>query len=135
HLSALEFLPPRVTAWQQVVSRYSSGRLGLMGAAAGAAALLVIAGFLYQQLQLVRLQAQWSGMGPKVKELKQVQQQIGQYRPWFDQNCRVLVIMRQLTEAFPEDGVVTAKTVEIRDLGTVSCTGQTKDYQALLRTL
>jgi len=131
----LEFLPPRIAAWRQIVTRYSSGRLGLVGAAAGAVALLVIAAFAFQQWQLVRLDAQWTRLAPKVKDLKQLQAQISQYRPWFDQNCRVLTIMRQLTEAFPEDGIVTAKTVEIRDAGIVSCTGQTRDYQALMRIL
>jgi hypothetical protein len=132
---AMEFLPPRVTAWQQMVSRYSSGKLRLAGAAAAAAAVLVVGLFFFQQWQLVRLQTQWAGLSPKVKDLEKVLQQIRQYRPWFDENCRGLIIMRQLTEAFPEDGVVSAKNVEIRDLGTVTCTGQTRDYQALLRTL
>ena len=131
----LEFLPPKVSAFRQLTNRYSSGRLGLIGAAAALFALAVIGAFLFQQAQLVKLQTQWTSLAPKYKELKQVQQQISQYRPWFDQNCRGLTILRQLTEAFPDDGVVTAKTVEIRDLGAVSCTGQTKDYQALLRTL
>jgi hypothetical protein len=74
-------------------------------------------------------------MAPKVRELDTVQQQIRQYRPWYDENVRGLTILRQLTQAFPDDGVVSAKTVEIRDLSTVTCTGQTKDYQALLKTL
>jgi hypothetical protein len=135
HGPALEFLPPLVTAWQQLAARYSSGKLRLAGAAAVVAALLVLGGFLFQQWQLVRLQTQWVAMAPKVKELDKILQQIRQYRPWFDENCRGLTIMRQLTEAFPEDGLVTAKTVEIRELSTVTCTGQARDYQALLRTL
>ncbi|HTV75723.1 MAG TPA: hypothetical protein VMD57_01905, partial [Candidatus Baltobacteraceae bacterium] len=43
-----------------------------------------------------------------------------------------LAILRQLSLAFPEDGVVTAKTVEIRDDNSVSCSGVANDYAALL---
>jgi len=37
--------------------------------------------------------------------------------------------------AFPEDGSVTARTVEIRGGNTVTCTGVAQDIGALLRTL
>jgi hypothetical protein len=48
---------------------------------------------------------------------------------------KALAIMRCLTEAFPEDGTVTAKTVEIREPNTVTCTGTARSYQALLKTV
>ena len=40
-----------------------------------------------------------------------------------------------MTQAFPEDGVVSAKTVEIRDLSAVTCTGVTRDNQSLIKTV
>jgi hypothetical protein len=43
--------------------------------------------------------------------------------------------LRQLTTAFPEDGVVTAKTVEIRNANLVTCTGTARDNASLLRML
>jgi hypothetical protein len=43
--------------------------------------------------------------------------------------------MRQLTTAFPEDGSVTAKTVEIREMKTVACSGNADSYAALMRTV
>ena len=64
-----------------------------------------------------------------------MQQQIQQYSPWFDDSFRNLTILRQLALAFPEDGAVTAKTVEIRDDNTVTCTGTAQDNGALRRTL
>ena len=42
-------------------------------------------------------------------------EQIRQYRPWYDGTFRDLAILRQLSLAFPEDGAVTAKTIEIHD--------------------
>ncbi len=130
-----EFLPPRLTAWQQVARRYSSGKMGMTGAVAGSAALLVAGLFFFQQWQLSRWGSQWSAMAPKVTQLQKVQDQIRQFRPWFDEFLRGMTILRQLTAAFPENGVVSAKSVEIRDLSAVTCTGVATDYQALVKTL
>jgi hypothetical protein len=130
-----EFLPPRVTAWQQVSSRYAAGKLRSVIGVASSAAALVGALFFYQQCQLWGLRSQWQGMAAKVTELDQIQDNIKRYRPWFDESVRGLTILRALTSAFPEDGTVTAKTIEIRDLGTVTCTGTARNYQVLLRTV
>ena len=127
-----ELLPPRVTAWQQVATRYSSGKLRMAGAAA--AALLVIVGglFLFQQWQLMRLRSKWAAMSAQVHELDKLQSQIRQFRPWYDDSLVGLSILKNLTKAFSEDGVVAAKTVEIRDLSAVTCTGTAKDTRSVL---
>jgi len=71
-------------------------------------------------------------MSVKVAELEKAQDQIRFYRPWYDDSYRTLSILRQVTLAFPEDGAVTAKTIEIRDSGTtVSCSGNTRDSASL----
>ncbi|MCX6922512.1 MAG: hypothetical protein NT154_04755 [Verrucomicrobia bacterium] len=132
---AFEFLLPKVTALQQLAARYSSGRLRTIVSAAAAVALLVGALFFYQQAQLWQLESQWTKLQPTVKQLKALQEQIRQYRPWYDDTVRGLTILRSLTEAFPEDGIVTAKTVEIRELNAVTCTGIARDRHALLKTI
>jgi len=131
--AAFEFLPPKVSQWQQVMARYGTGKLRKAGAIAAGVAALVIAAFLIQQVILWRLQSQWDAMKAQVKELETTQVQIKQYRPWYDESARSLSILRQLTAAFPEDGVVTAKTVEIRESNQVTCTGTARDYASLLR--
>lgn len=133
--STLEFLPPRVTAWQQFAARYSSGKLQQAGIAAAALFILVGGAFLFHQWQYWRLQSQWSGMKNRVQVLEDMNGKIRQFRPWFDDSIRGLVILRRLTDAFPEDGSVTAKSVEIRDLSTVNCTGVARDYESLLKTV
>ena len=132
---AFEFLPPRPTAWQQMAARYSSSRLRAAGAVAAGILVLVGGLFLFQEAQLLVLRSQWSRISARVKELEGVQQQIQTYRPWFDESYRSLSILRQLTLAFPEDGAVTAKSVEIRDGNAVNCSGTAKDSAALLRML
>jgi hypothetical protein len=132
---AFEFLPPKPTAWQQIITKYSSSRLRSAGATAAGIVAIVGGLFLFQEIQLMRLRSQWSGMSAKVRELDGIQQQIQKYRPWFDESFRSLSILKQLTTAFPEDGAVTAKTVEIRDGNVVNCSGTARDNAALLRML
>jgi len=133
--TGFEFLPPRTSQWHQWTSRYSSRTLRYAAAAAGVIALIVVLAFVVQQIQLIRLRSQWSAMALQVRELEDMQGQIKKYRPWFDESMRSLSILRRLTEAFPEDGAVAAKTVEIRDQTGITCTGTARDSQALLKTL
>jgi hypothetical protein len=130
-----EFLPPKPTAWERLIHRYSSGKLRTGGAIAAAVVLLVGGLFAYQQIELSLLNSHWTKIADKVTELDGLQQQIHQYRPWFDDSFQELTILRELTQAFPEEGVVTAKSVEIQDGSTVTCTGTAHDQAAFLQTL
>jgi hypothetical protein len=107
----------------------------MTGATAGAVALLVMGVFLIQQWQLSRLRSHWGAMSQKAEELDGLQQEIRQYRSWFDRSFPSLSILRELTMVFPEDGVVSAKTVEICDANTVTCSGTARDNAVLLKTL
>jgi hypothetical protein len=136
----LEFLPPKISRWRQFAARYSSRKLAWVGAGAGAVALVIALAFLVQQAQLTYWRSKWKAIGARVTEIENMQQQTRRFRPWFDESCRSLSILRRLTEAFPEDGAVAAKTVEIRETAeprggvTVTCSGTARDYPALLRT-
>jgi len=132
---ALEFLPPRVTPWQQFAAKYSSGKLQQAGLAAAAIVVLAGGAFLFQNLQFWRLESQWAAIKSRVQSLEDMNGKIKQFRPWFDDSIRGLAILRRLTEAFPDDGSVTAKSMEIRDLATVNCTGTARDYESLLKTI
>ncbi len=133
--TGFEFLPPKISAWQQLTAKYSSRKLVTTGVAVGAVALLAGAAFGWQQYELWHWGSQWDGMKKRVAFVEDMQNQIRKYRPWFDESFRSLSILRKLTEAFPEDGGVSAKTVEIRDKSVVICTGTARNNQALLRTL
>ncbi|MEY2465777.1 MAG: hypothetical protein QOD03_298 [Verrucomicrobiota bacterium] len=132
---ALEFLPPKIPAWQQFADRYGSGKFRKVGIAAGAVLLLGIIAFGFQQVQIARLQSHWDQIASRANELQALQDKIQQFRPWSDDSLRGLTILKQLTAAFPEDGAVSAKTLEIRDLNTVTCSGIARDNQALLKML
>jgi hypothetical protein len=130
-----EFLPPQVSSWQQFMGRFGTGKLRQTGLIAAGVIGVVVGAFLIQQIILWRYQSRWSAMKTQVEALEVTQAKIKQFRPWYDESARSLSILKQLTQAFPEDGVVTAKTVEIREANLVTCTGTAKDNSALLRTL
>jgi hypothetical protein len=127
-----EFLPPKPTLVEQLVAKYSSGRLRTTGAVAAGVAVLILGLFLYQEIVLLRLRSQWGKMENQVTDLQKIQAQIQQYQPWYAGDYRSLAILRELSLAFPQDGVVTAKLISIRDDGTVNCSGNTSDSAALL---
>ena len=129
---AFEFLPPKPTLVEQLVTKYSSGRLRTTGAVAAGVAAIVLGLFLFQEFQLWHLGKQWQRMAVKVTELKNLQDKIQQYQPWYGGNYRSLQILRELALAFPEDGVVTAKVITIRDDGSVNCSGSAQNNAALL---
>ncbi len=129
---AFNFLPPKPTIIEQFATKYSSGRLRTVGAVAAGVVAIVGLLFFIQQIQLWRLRSQWSKMSAQVSQLQAVEGNIRQYRPWFDDSFRDLAILRQLSLAFPEDGAVTAKTIEIRDDNTVNCSGTARDTASLL---
>jgi hypothetical protein len=114
------------------MSRYGTGKLRKLSLAAGSVVALVLIAFLIQQFMLWRLESRWAAIKTEVGKLEVVQDKIKQFRPWYDESARTLSILRALTRAFPEDGAVTAKTVEIREQNRVACTGTARDYAALL---
>ena len=130
----IEFLPAKIPAWQQLTTKYASGRA--RQAIMAAAAVLVILGglFFYQEVQLVSWNSRWDKMSKEVGELKAIQDKIELYQPWSDNSIRGLTILKQITTAFPDDGAVTAKSLEIRDLSTVVCSGTARSMQSLLLT-
>jgi len=127
-----EFLAPRPNVLEQLVKKYTSGKLGTAGAAAAGVGAIVLGVFLFQQVQLWSLRSQWSKMEAKVVRLQSVQNHIREYRSWYSGTFTHLSILRQLSLAFPEDGSVTAKNIEVRN-GVVTCSGTARDYESLLK--
>ncbi|HEY4414606.1 MAG TPA: hypothetical protein VGO57_02850 [Verrucomicrobiae bacterium] len=128
----LEFLPPKPSVIEQAINKYSSGRMGTLGMAAAAIVVIVLLLFLFQEYQLLRLRSQWHKLEAHVAELNAVEDNIRQFRPWYDSSFHILTILKQITQVFPEDGVVTAKTIEIHDGNKVTCSGTARDNSSLL---
>ena len=131
----MEFLPPRISPWKKFAERYSSGKLAYAGAGAGAVLLIVALAFLVQQIIIWHWETRWKQIQPRVVELTKIRDEIRHYRPWFDESVRTLSILKRITEAFPQDGAVSAKTVELRAPATVTCTGTARSRDALIKAL
>jgi hypothetical protein len=129
-----DFLPPRVQPWQQILSSGMSRKWLVWAAEAAAAAVFcVIAAFGWQQWQISTLTSKWKGMEPQVTALTGNQDQIKKFRAFYDQSFRDLRILKVLTDAFPDDGTVSAKTITVRDLAKVNCTGVARDNDSYVR--
>ncbi len=131
----LEFLPPRPTRWALLMARYSSKRLATAGFAVAALAVLAVLAFGWLEYQRWSLRSEWAGMQVQVKALEAVQTRIREYRPWYDTSFRNLSILKRVTECFPENGSVTAKSFEVH--GTtkpiVNISGTARDRESVLR--
>lgn len=130
--ATLEFLPPRPSVLQQFLARHAQGPRRTVWTVAGAVASVVALAFLVQQVRLSLLESRWAGLSGKVRELERIQQDLRQYRPWTPAAARGLAILEALSSAFPENGSVTAKVVEIRESGEVACSGTATDSPSFL---
>lgn len=131
--AALEFLPPKASAIEQFLARHSTGGRRTTWGVAGAITTLVALLFLIQQIQLYVLESRWSKVSAKVHQLQVMQQDSRRFRPWAAGSFRSLRILEAVSRAFPENGSVTAKLIEIRESGEVVCTGTASDSGALLQ--
>lgn len=119
----LEFFVPQTKRLQQLAGHISSRRLLWIAGPAIAVLLLIGSAFVYQYWQLSNLETRWSAIEPKVAELETLQEKVKKFRLWFDDTIQSLEIASTVTEAFPEEGSVWVKTLEIKDLFNVYCSG------------
>jgi len=135
--SRIEFLAPRPGRVALLIARYNAKRLGTTLAAVGAAVVLTLAVFLWQEIRLVSLRSDWAGLQAGVAGLQAVEDRIREDRPWYDRSLPDLRILASVTRCFPENGSLTARTISIQKtaaLTIVSISGTAREDQALLRT-
>ncbi|MGC9326470.1 MAG: hypothetical protein ACP5I1_02440, partial [Candidatus Hinthialibacter sp.] len=89
--------------------------------------------FAYQHFRLISLENQWSAIKDQVTEIESLQNKVKQFRPWFNSSATGLSILKTLTEAFPEEGTVWAKLVEIDDLSLITCSGYAQNNSHWLK--
>jgi hypothetical protein len=131
-----ELLPPKVQPWQQFLSaKVGSRKLVWAGATAGGLVLIVAGAFLFQEWQIDSLDSQLKAIAPDVKMASDARDNSRKFGAWANDTFPGLRIMQAVAQAFPLDGNVTAKSLEIHDLATVTCSGNAGDNQAYLRLL
>ncbi len=130
-----EFLPPKTGSFQRIVSRISSRGNLFFGGIGAVVVFVAMLAFLWQQMQLAQLESEWSAMKTPVSEIEALQDKVRLFRPWFGDSIPTLNAILTLTEAFPEEGVVWAKAVEIKDGSAISCEGYANGSAELLKVL
>jgi hypothetical protein len=129
-----EFLPPKVQPWQQWMTKgLSTRKLIWVGEAAAGVVGCVVLAFGVQQWQLHHLREQWSKLEPRVTELNAMQDEIRQFRDYYDQASRDVSIWAKLAATLPRDNSVSLKTLEVRDQGLVTCSGVARDNDSFVR--
>jgi hypothetical protein len=129
----LEFLPPHPGRWALLMARYNSKRLATAGFALAAVAVIAVVAFGWHEYRRWSLQSEWNAMQAQVTQLDSVQARIREYAPWYDTTFRSLSIMKRVTECFPENGSVTAKSFEVHGNAIVTISGTARDNASLLR--
>jgi hypothetical protein len=129
-----EFLPPKVRPWQQLLSKGMSTRKLIWAgeAAAGVVACIIVA-FGVQQAMLSHLRGKWAVLEPKVTQLTAMQDEIQEFRDFYDQASRDARLWHALALILPRDNSVSLKSIEVRDLGNVICSGVAQDNDAFAK--
>lgn len=131
----LEFLPPHPGRWALLMARYNSRRLATAGFAVAALAVLALGAFAWQEFRRWSLRSEWNAMKVQVTALDAVKARTDEFRPWYDTTLRSLSILRRVTECFPDNGSVTAKSFEVHGtvVSLVTISGTARDHASLLR--
>jgi hypothetical protein len=127
--------PPAVSRWSSLLQRPGSRRLRFLALGGAAALLLVAAAFGGREIQLQSLRREWAAVQPEVQRINEVRSRLREFRAWDDPSLPSLSLLRLVTEAFPESGVVTARSVEIRAPQTITVSGTAREHGALLATV
>ncbi|MGV3533564.1 MAG: hypothetical protein ACO1QR_14450 [Chthoniobacteraceae bacterium] len=130
-----EFAPRTTPKWQAIFQRADSQRKRMI---IGGVALLIVLPILVLMIRSKiesNLETEWNGMRSNVTELEGLQQRIRQFRPWFDSTPHSLQIMEALVGAFPEQGDVWAKSIQISTASKVTCTGFARSQAVFMAML
>jgi hypothetical protein len=132
---AFEFVVPEPKRWQALVERVDSTRRRRI--IIGAVALVFLPVFIYFIRSEIEshYQSRWDSMKADSDELGTIQQNIRLYHPWFKQTPESLQVLQSLVLAFPDEGDVWAKSIQVAVGDKVTCTGFAKNQPALMALL
>jgi hypothetical protein len=129
---AFEFVAPEIPRWQTLLQRFDSRRRRWIVGGAILFLVLPLLVFIVRARIESGLAAEWKAMQKNVAELESFQQKIRQFRPWFESAPQSVQILEGVTSAFPEQGDVWAKRVQISEGAKVTCEGFARNQPALM---
>jgi hypothetical protein len=132
---AFEFLVTQPNRWETLLKRFDSRKRRFIAGGVAAFILLPLLLFFIRSRIERSLDHEWNAMRRTVAELEETQAKLRQFRPWFEPTPQSLMILEGLTSAFPEQGDVWAKTLEISEAAKVTCGGFARNQVALMSFL
>ena len=74
----------------------------------------------------------------QVTKLNAIQANITEFRPFYDTSFHTLSVLKRVTECFPDNGTITAKSFEVRPtskptISMITISGSARDTAAVLR--
>ena len=127
-----EFVVPQPRKWEAAFVRYNTRRYRWIAGIALALVFLPIFGFFVRSQQESHLEKRWAAMRGEVADLDALQNAVRKFRPWFETAPQNLQLLETLFAAFPEQGDVWAKSIQIKPGGVVVCTGFAHNRPAIL---
>lgn len=128
---AFEFLTPEVSRWQTMARQFDDRRRRWLALTVLAALILPIIVFIVRSRMESGLTAEWAGMSRKVSDVEKLQTRIRLFRPWFDPTPQSLHVLEALDSAFPEQGDVWAKSIQITDGAKINFVGFARNQGAM----
>jgi hypothetical protein len=121
--------------WQTALARFDDKKrrwvlIGIVGLV-----ILPILTLIIRSRMESNLAREWQAMRGEVADLEKLQQQIRQFRPWFDSVPQALQCLEAVAACFPESGEVWAKSAQLGENGKVTCVGFAKTQAAILALL
>jgi len=133
--NVFEFLPPAISRFEKIAGHISSKSVFWFAGAGAAIIFIVAVVFMIQAYVLRHYEKEWAAMEPAVKEVTMLQDKLRKFRPWHDTEIRSLTILKEMTKAFPEEGSVWVKSVEIRNMALLQVSGEAKNERIWLEML
>jgi hypothetical protein len=126
-----EFVVPEVRRWEATLTRLNIQKNRRYAGAVVVVILLPLFLFFVRSEIESHLNNEWSAMRDNVAELDALQQKIHRFRPWFNPAPETLQALESLIAAFPEQGDVWAKNIQITSGYHVTCTCFARNYSVL----
>ena len=126
-----EFVIPQPRKWEAAFVRYNTRRYRWIAGIALTLIFLPVLGFIVRSEQESHLEKRWAAMSGNVADLDALQTATRRFRPWFEPLPQNLQVLETLFAAFPEQGDVWAKSIQIKG-GAVVCTGFARNSPAIL---
>jgi len=130
-----EFLPPAINRIKKLMGRVSAKGVFWLSATSGAIILVILLAFLIQSRYLAGLKRKWGAMEPGARKVEVLKEKLRKYRAWNEDSIQSLSLIRDITKAFPENGDVWVRTIQVRDMSEVQFSGEAKSNTVFLEML